>query len=113
MIEMAIAGRTTADLAPAFEARSMCWSRYQTFKQATESDPYFSSANPILSTIDHPSGRRYPAAGAAGTIPSETRQAPRAAARLGEHTDEVLSEVLGLSHAEITRLYEEGLAADP
>jgi 2-methylfumaryl-CoA isomerase len=113
MIETAIAGRTTADLAPAFEARSMCWSRYQTFKQATENDPYFSSGNPILSPIDHPSGRRYPAAGAAGTIPSETRQAPRAAARLGEHTDEVLSGVLGLSAAEIARLHDEGLAANP
>ena len=112
MIETAIASRTAADLTSAFVAGAVCWSRYRTLKQATDGDPYFSAANPMLATIDHPSGRRYPAAGAAATIPSEVRQPPRPAPALGAHTDEVLSEILGLSAAEIARLRDEGLAAN-
>ena len=32
---------------------------------------------------------------------------------LGEHTDEVLSELLGLGDAEIGRLYDQGVVAGP
>ncbi len=74
-------------------------------------DAYFSAANPILSEIDHPSGQRYLAPGAAATLPSETRRAPVAAPTLGRDTDEVLSEVLKLSAAEIATLHDQGLVA--
>jgi 2-methylfumaryl-CoA isomerase len=32
---------------------------------------------------------------------------------LGEHTDEVLADVLGLTDAEIGRLYDDGVVAGP
>jgi len=35
------------------------------------------------------------------------------APRLGEHTDQVLSEVLGLPAREVARLHEAGIAAGP
>ena len=41
------------------------------------------------------------------------RLAPARAPMLGEHTDEVLAEVLGLGDAEIGRLYERGVVAGP
>ena len=41
------------------------------------------------------------------------RQPTRPAPRLGEHTDAVLSEVLGLSSAQIGRLHDTGIAAGP
>ena len=111
LIEQAIAARTADDLTAAFETKAVCWGRYQTLKQAVGSDPYFSAQNPVLSEIDHPSGQRYLAPGAAGTIPSETRRAPRAAPKLGRDTDEVLADVLGLSSGEIARLHDAGLVA--
>jgi 2-methylfumaryl-CoA isomerase len=111
LIEQAIAQRHTAELTAAFETRAVCWGPYQTLKQAVESDAYFSSANPILSTIDHPSGYRYLAPGAAATLPSETRRPPVAAPALGRDTDEVLSDVLKLSAAEIAKLHDDGVVA--
>jgi 2-methylfumaryl-CoA isomerase len=41
------------------------------------------------------------------------RQKPPGAPKLGEHTDEVLAGVLGLSGAEIGRLHDSGLVAGP
>jgi 2-methylfumaryl-CoA isomerase len=111
IVEAAIAGRESTELTAAFETRGVCWGRYQTLNQAVGGDPYFSSANPILEAIDHPSGRRYLTPGAAATVSSEPRRSPTPAARLGHHTDEVLSEVLGLSAAEIGKLHDAGLAA--
>ena len=112
IIEAAIARREAADLAAAFDAEGVCWSRYQTLSQAVGGNPYFSSANPILSEIDHPSGRRYLAPGPAASVSSETRRAPSPAPKLGQHTDEVLSEVVGLSAGEIARLHDTGLVAN-
>ena len=113
LVEAAIARRATYELTAAFEARAVCWSRYQTLKTAVNGDPYFSSHNPILANIDHPSGCRYLAPGAPATIPSEERMVPQAAPALGRDTDEVLAGVLRLSAREIARLHEEGLAATP
>jgi len=109
LIESAIAGRTADDLAAVFETRSVCWAPYQTLQQAVSTDRYFSAANPMLSLIDHPSGQRYLAPGAAATLPSEPRRAPAAARRLGQDTDEVLVELLDLSPGEIGRLRDSGL----
>jgi len=109
LIESAIAGRTADDLVAVFEARSVCWAPYQTLQQAVSTDRYFSAANPMLSLIDHPSGQRYLAPGAAASLPSETRRAPAAAHRLGQDTDEVLAELLGLSPAEIGKLHDSGV----
>ena len=44
-----------------------------------------------------------------GRLPSLARGAPR----LGEHTDIVLTEVLGLSAAEIGRLHDDRITAGP
>jgi 2-methylfumaryl-CoA isomerase len=41
------------------------------------------------------------------------RQTPRPAPLLGEHTDEILAEELGLSAAEISGLHDAGIVAGP
>jgi 2-methylfumaryl-CoA isomerase len=111
LIESAIAGRSAADLATAFESRAVCWASYQTLHQAVSTDRYFSNANPILSVIEHPSGQCYLAPGAAASLPSEPRRAAAPAHRLGQDTDEVLAELLALSAGEIGRLHDAGLVA--
>jgi len=113
LIEAAMARRETGELTAAFEARSVCWGPYQTLKQAVASDPYFNAANPVLSEIDHPSGERYLAPGAAASLAPDIRRPPAAAPLLGGDTDEVLSEVLRLPAAEIARLHDAGVVAGP
>ncbi|WP_332768325.1 CoA transferase [Phenylobacterium sp.] len=112
IFEAAFARKTLADLLPAFEREGVCWGPYQPMSQAAE-DPRLFKDNPVYADIVHPSGRTYPAAGFAGTIPQEARAPARPASRLGQHTDEVLSEVLGLSGVEIARLHDVGLVAGP
>jgi 2-methylfumaryl-CoA isomerase len=65
----------------------------------------------VFSDLTHPSGERYPAPGFAATIPQDPRAPARPAPRLGQHTDEVLAELLGMSSAEIAVLHDAGVVA--
>ena len=109
LVETAIRSRSFLELAKTFDSLGACWAPYQTLNQALHSDAYFSTANPLLAMIEHPSGHRYPAAGAAATVCSAPRIAPTAAPELGQHTDEVLEQVLHLSQAEIAALHDAGV----
>ena len=112
LFERAFAARTAAELAPAFDAGGVTWGAYQTLEAALE-DPRLYKDNPVFSTVRHPSGLDYPAPGSMGTIPQDERRPAIAAAKLGQHTDEVLAEVLGMRGGEIARLHDAGLVAGP
>jgi 2-methylfumaryl-CoA isomerase len=47
------------------------------------------------------------------TIPQDARGDARAAPKLGQHTDEVLADVLSLDGGEIARLHDQGVVAGP
>ena len=111
MVEAAIAQRDAAQLIKAFQTRAVCWAPYQSLYEAVHRDSNF-TANPMLSDIEHPSGHRYLAAGSAATIPEDTRQPPRGAPQLGRDTEQVLTELLELSAAEIAELRAAGLVAN-
>jgi 2-methylfumaryl-CoA isomerase len=112
IFEKAFANRDLADMVPTFDSTGVCWGPYQPLSQAVE-DPRLYRGNPVFADIDNPSGRRYLAPGAAGTIPQDARLAPRAAPKLGAHTDEVLMEILGMSSAEVGKLHDAGVVAGP
>jgi 2-methylfumaryl-CoA isomerase len=112
LFDQAFAGKDLAELTPAFDSLGVCWGPYQPLEAAL-ADPRLYAGNPVFDELDHPSGERYPAPGAAATIPQDPRSPVRAAPRLGEHTDEVLAEVLGLSSTEIGDLHDQGLVAGP
>ena len=108
--EAAFGRATAANLAPAFETEGVCWSRYQSLSEAIATNPDFSEANPMLSSIGHPGGR-YLTPGTGATLPAAARQPSTPCMALGQHTEEVLAEILGLSSGEIGRLHDTGLAA--
>jgi 2-methylfumaryl-CoA isomerase len=110
LFEAAFAARTAAELTPAFDAGGVTWGAYQALEAALD-DRRLYRDNPLFQPVGHPSGLTYPAPGAMATIPQAKRGPVRPAPRLGEHTDEVLAEVLGLSAAEIGRLHDEGVVA--
>jgi 2-methylfumaryl-CoA isomerase len=112
LFERAFALRDAAELAPAFDAGGVTWGAYQTLEAALD-DPRLFKGNPMFQDIVHPSGLTYPAPGAMATIPQDVRGEVRAAPKLGQHTDEVLAEVLKLSGGEIARLHDAGLVAGP
>jgi 2-methylfumaryl-CoA isomerase len=110
LFERAFAERTAAELVPAFDAGGVTWGAYQPLEAALD-DPRLYKGNPVFEDIRHPSGLSYPAPGAMATIPQDVRGDVRPAPRLGQHTDEVLAEVLGMSGAEIARLHDAGVVA--
>lgn len=110
LFERAFAAKTAAELTPAFDAGGVTWGSYQTLEAALD-DPRLFKDNPVFETIRHPSGLSYPAPGAMGTIPQDERRPVTPAPKLGQHTDEVLADVLGLSGGEIARLHDQGVVA--
>jgi 2-methylfumaryl-CoA isomerase len=108
LFEQAFATKSAVDLAPAFEAEGVCWSPYRTFSEAAKDAALFED-NPVFGWPDNPSGHRYPAPGAATTLAGREREPVTGAPRLGADTDEVLSEVLGLSSGEIAKLHDDGV----
>jgi len=108
LFEAAFARRTLGELAPLLDGAGVTHGAYQALSAAVAGDARLASN---LSEIDHPSGHRYPTPGIVANISGETRGAPVAAPRLGQHTDEVLSQRLGLSSTEIARLHDRGLVA--
>ena len=77
-------------------------------------DPRCSPANPLFAEVEQPGIGRYLMPGLPLDFSAPRRASrPRPAPRLGEHTDQVLAEMLGLSAAEIGRLHDAGIAAGP
>jgi 2-methylfumaryl-CoA isomerase len=105
------AGHELAEIRAAFAGTGVSWGPYQTFRQLVTEDPRASTANPMFEEVEQPGIGTYltPRSpldfGALGRLP--VRPAPL----LGQHTEEILAEVLGLSPAEIGRLHDGGTVA--
>jgi 2-methylfumaryl-CoA isomerase len=113
IVEKAVARRGYDELAAALKEHGACWGPYRTLRAALESDPGFSTQNPVFAMVDHPSGQRYLTPGAAASFSGARREDASPAPRLGQHTDEVLSAHLGLSAGEIGRLHDQKVVAGP
>lgn len=97
-----------AELAALLDAAGVVHSAYRTMLDAAYDDRLVMN-NPIFSAFDaNPSGFGYPAAGAFGTIPHMPRSEAQSAPRNGAHSEEILSERLGMSSSEIARLIDAG-----
>jgi 2-methylfumaryl-CoA isomerase len=100
-------GRMTAhELEPVLEAGGVCWAPYRSVAEALAQDPELSSSNPLFTELDHPSGARYLTPGLPTDFGALPRLDPVRAPRLGEHTEEILTSVLGLGSTELSRLHD-------
>lgn len=95
------------------DAHGVCWGKYQTVGELVSSDPECSSANPLFNEIEQPGIGRYLAPGNPLNFAQFARAPVAPAPRLGEHTDQILADELGLSGAEIGRLHDAGIVAGP
>ncbi len=107
------AARTLSEVREQFAGTGVSWGPYQTFRQLVDEDPRASTKNPMFSEIDHPGVGRY-LAPASPLDPAELGRLPvRRAPILGEHTEEILAEVLDLSPHEIGSLFDRKVVAGP
>ena len=103
--------RTLDEIRDVFDANGVCWGPYQTFMQLVDGDPRCSTENPIFEEVEQPGIGTYLMAGSPLEF-SEVERVPVAPApMLGEHTEEVLADVLGLTDPEIGRLEADGVIA--
>ena len=108
IFEAVIGAYDHAELAALLDAAGIVHSAYRTMLDAARDDRLVMN-NPIFAAFDaNPSGFVYPAAGSFGTIPHMPRSEAQSAPRNGAHSEEILSERLGMSSSEIARLIDSG-----
>jgi 2-methylfumaryl-CoA isomerase len=107
------ASRSLDEIRRAFAGTGVLWGHFQELLQLVRDDPRCSEANPLFAAVDQPGIGRYLIPGLPLDFAAAPRLPPRPAPVLGEHTDIVLSEVLGLSSTEIGRLHDERIVAGP
>ncbi len=104
-----IGQRTLAEAAAAFDRHGVCWSRYQSINQLVHADPSCSEANPMFAMIDQPGVGRILAPGTPFYFSARPRLPASPAPRLGEHTEQVLNELLGIDAAAFGRLHDKAI----
>jgi len=96
-----------------FSRHGVSWGPYQTFKQLVAEDPRCSTANPLLEEVEHPGVGPYLMPASPLDFSAVPRLPVRRAPLLGEHTEQILADVLGLGSREIGRLHDAGVVASP
>lgn len=105
--------RSLDEVGKIFDDHGVCWGPYQTFRQLAAEDWRCSTDNPVFHPLHQPGIGDVvaPSSPIRNRMIDPTPPAP--APVLGQHTEEVLADVLGLSAVEIGRLHDEGVVAGP
>ena len=106
-----VRSKTLSAVSSAFTAGDVCWCVYQTVPRMLVEDPECSEQNPLFRRVLQPGIGEYLMPATPIDFSAVQRLPPRPAPALGQHTDEVLGEVLGLSFAQIGRLHDAGVIA--
>lgn len=104
---------TLAEIGAIFDAHKVCWGPYQTFMELVAEDPRCSPENPMFESLEQPGIGTYLMPGSPLRFSGLERLPVRRAPLLGEHTDEVLTQVLGLRDADIAQLRDAAVIAGP
>lgn len=113
LLETWMHARTFDEVRACFEEHRVTWGAYRTVREALRDDPDCSTDNPMFQEIEQPEVGTYliPATpmdfGAVARLPSQP------APRLGEHTDEILFDILGMTEQQVGTLHDEGIVAGP
>lgn len=103
------AARNVVDFAETFETAGVTWSQFRDFKQAVAEDEDMSLDNPMFTELDQPGIGRYRVPGTPMAFSHDPREVPRRAPDLGEHTEAILGDVIGLPDNEIASLFDAGV----
>jgi 2-methylfumaryl-CoA isomerase len=105
------AARQLHEIGPLFDAAGLTWSVFRSFAEAVRADPDLSPENPMFSLVDQPGIGPYPAPGSPVTWGAVPRSPPAPAPVLGQHTEAILADVLGMTSGQIGKLVAAGVVA--
>jgi len=105
------AARPLAEITRVFDQHRVCWGLYRTVGDLLANDPRVSAAAEVFEPIETAGVGRHLAAGTPVRIGARPRGAIRPAPLVGQHTDEVLQDVLGLDSAAVGRLHDARIIA--
>lgn len=112
VIEPWVAGQTADEVGGKLKKEGALWAPYRTFRElAADKDTVLD--NPMFTVVDQPGIGRYPVAASPLQFGAVPREAPQPAPLLGQHTDEILSGILGLPGHEIARLHDDKVIGGP
>src|SRR5579883_51198 len=112
VLEPWVASHNAADVAAALKKAGALWAPYQSFRELSQ-DKDAVLDNPMFTILDQPGIGRYPVAATPVQFAAVPREPPQPAPLLGQHTDEILSGILGLPAHEIARLHDEKVVGGP
>lgn len=98
-------------VAARFDELGVCWGRYQSFLELVADDDRVSTESSMFREVEQPRVGTYLSPGSPVSLDGELAVEPSAAPRLGQHTEEVLTEMLSLTAAEIGGLVDRGVVA--
>ncbi|MEM7541244.1 MAG: CoA transferase [Pseudomonadota bacterium] len=104
-----ISKQTFKSVQSCFDDNGVCWGRYQTARELVESDPDCSVDNPLFDMIKQPDIGEYLVPSQPMNFGAIEKMPPQPAPRVGEHSEAILADVVGLSTAEIGKLHDEGV----
>lgn len=100
-----------ADIQPLLTSNAVCFGPYQSFREMVEDDDDCTEQNPLFQTVDQPGIGSYLVPGSPIRFGNAPNLPSLKAPTLGQHTDEILADDLGLGSMAIGRLHDEGIVA--
>ena len=113
LLEPWFGSRTLAEVRSALDAARVTWAPYRTVRQALAQDADLSAQNPMFAMLQQPGVGDLLAAASPLAFSRVARVPVAPAPVLGQHTDEILLDVLGLSEADVGVLHDDGIVAGP
>jgi 2-methylfumaryl-CoA isomerase len=107
------AARNVCEFGEKFTSVGLTWSEFRSVQEALSDDPDLSEENPMFSVVKHPETGSYLTPAHPAIFQNAPREAAKAAPVLGEHTEEILADVVGLSSGNIGALFDKGLVDGP
>lgn len=95
------------------DGAGVCWGPYQTIQELVDNDPECSEQNPLFTKVEQPGIGSVLTPSQALNFTGLERDVERPAPLLGQHTDEILADTLGLTSAEIAALHDSGVVSGP
>lgn len=105
--------RDLSSIAEIFSEYRVTWAPYRSLREALADDPDCSTDNPMFRQAQQPGVGEWLVPGSPIDFGALSRVPPATAPRLGEHSDEICLELLGMSEGELGRLRDTGIIAGP